>query len=58
MSAEAIVPDEEPTHGGSLHGGSFAAGDPCFEANVFMPTKEDVRALKKMSGLLVLTSWI
>ena len=57
MSAEAIVPDDKPSHVGSSHSGTFP-GDPCFEANVFMPTKEDVRALKKMSGLLVLTSWI
>ena len=56
MSAEAIVPDDKPSHVGSSHGGTFP-GDPCFEAYVFMPIKEDVRALKKMSGL-VLTSWI
>ena len=51
MSSEVIVvPDEEPLHGGLLYGGTFP-GDPCFEAYVFMPTKEDVRALKKNQWL-------
>jgi hypothetical protein len=46
MSSDVIVvPDEEPSHGGLLY------GDPRFEAIVFMPTKEDVRALKKNQWL-------
>ena len=51
MSSDVIVvPDEEPSHGGLLYGGTFP-GDPRFEAYVFMPTKEDVRALKKNQWL-------
>ena len=45
MSCNAIVPDEEPSHGGTF------PGDPRFEAFVFVPTKEDVRALKKNAWL-------
>ena len=51
MSSDVIVvPDEEPSHGGLLYGGTFP-GDPRFEAYVFIPTKEDVRALKKNQWL-------
>ena len=43
MSSDIIVvvPDEEASHSGTF------SGDPRFEAYVFTPTKEDVRALKK-----------
>ena len=41
MSVKAIVPDDELSHGGLSHGGTFL-GDPHLEAYVFMPTKENV----------------
>ena len=50
MSSEAIVPDEEPSHGGLLYGGTFPGDSGC-EAYVFMSTIEGVRALEKNEWL-------
>ena len=42
--------DEEPSHDGLSHGGRFP-GDPRFDTYRLMPTKKDVKALKKNEWL-------